>query len=218
MMGLMKRSLKVSLILLICRISRILRWLQGSAIGQSRQWTNPQVSFHHHHHLKLPIVIIIIRITIIFRRITIIKRIFTIISIFYKTFLNWRWIQHRHIDPFPEQCDHCKRDLTEEGCTAFGKVTIIRTIVKNITIYIQFAFNCWTTPFLGRSFTRNVSVAMDAGKFRLRNISLTSLNILTVSFLERSLMENSMPRMIKHTVLSASRWWWWWGSGWCRSS
>ena len=132
MMGLMKRSLKVSLILLICRISRILRWLQGSAIGQSRQWTNPQVSFHHHHHLKLPIVIIIIRITIIFRRITIIKRIFTIISIFYKTFLNWRWIQHRHIDPFPEQCDHCKRDLTEEGCTAFGKVTIIRTIVKNI--------------------------------------------------------------------------------------
>ena len=24
---------------------------------------------------------------------------------------------------FPEQCDHCKRDLTEEGCTAFGKVS-----------------------------------------------------------------------------------------------
>ena len=23
---------------------------------------------------------------------------------------------------FAEQCDHCKRDLTEEGCTAFGKV------------------------------------------------------------------------------------------------
>ena len=23
---------------------------------------------------------------------------------------------------FPESCDHCKRELTEDGCTAFGKV------------------------------------------------------------------------------------------------
>ena len=82
---------------------------------------------------------------------------------------------------FPEQCDHCKRDLTEEGCTAFGKVSFCPTWLTQPRPPWH-DMTCLTRCL--RCSTRSASGATAAG---------------------RSWTASSTPRMTRPTVLSATR-------------
>ena len=52
----------------------------------------------------------------------------------FKIKKHWNWSFF-----LPEQCDHCKRDLTEEGCTAFGKVSFFASYCPSFALLFN---NC----------------------------------------------------------------------------